>query len=191
MSLHYQLVALPLSDLVAVYSSRDDELLARLLATEDRYVASLLEGRERRDALIDLLVGGCTRGPSAPHHSGYAVEAICFELGESLGDLDSRDVDRIQQQLAHSGVSLELFPEVTERWPLPIRDTLDLPLIGVLSPAQIAERLDALAAALDIDIDDDTIDDDERLLRAEALESAQRLFAAAARAGTDAIVFFH
>ncbi|HEX3758189.1 MAG TPA: hypothetical protein VHW23_05765 [Kofleriaceae bacterium] len=189
MSFHYQLVALPLSDLVAVYSSRDDALLARLLTTQDRYVAYLLEAPERHDALVDLLVGGCMRSCSRPHHSGYAVEAICFELGGRLGSLTSRDVDRVEQQLDWSGAPFELFPDVGASWPLPIRDTPDLPLVGVLSTAQSAERGAALAAARYVD--DDTIDDGERFLRTEALESAQRMFASAVRAGTEAIVFFH
>lgn len=73
-ALVYQLVAWPLTELVNVYSSRDEVLLARMDAPTNEYARSLLETRsERRDAVVDVLMGGHVR---APDHMPYAMEAI-------------------------------------------------------------------------------------------------------------------
>jgi hypothetical protein len=176
-------VAISLADLVAIYSSRDDALYARMLAPTNRYAARLLEREERRDGLLDLLKGGHIQNASAPHHTAYAFEAIAFELGTPIGEIDSRDCDRVHELLAASGVRFELFPDVTEKWPVPIADTPDMPLFGVLLPQQIAERHAVLAQ---LGRSDEPYTDDEI-----ALDAAQQIFDAALAAGTDAVVFFH
>jgi hypothetical protein len=183
MALRYSVVALPLADLVAIYSSRDDALMARMAAPQNEWVARLLDKMPAaREAIFAILVGSDLLRGQASHYAGYAVEAICFELGQSLGVIDNRSVWRVEDHLAKQGASLELFPDVTVHWPVPIPDTVDFPLVGVLSKEQIAERHAALSS-LCYEHDDS--------LEAIALEIAQRLFAKGAQAGTEAIVFFH
>ena len=180
MGYNYQLVALSRERFEAIYCSRDEELLARMAAApEDSYVAHLL--KHETTALQCLLVGGDPALYGArPHQLAYAFEACCFELGTSLGSIDSRDVERLE---ALPGVPA-LFPNVSEHWPVPIPDTEEWPFVGVLSASDAHARHAALAAARV-----PSSDPDEMI--AMSLEHARAVFADAAQAGTDIIVFFH
>src|SRR6188508_2664871 len=138
-----------------------------------RYARSLMQigesGEARmREALRYVLVGGRSLAyfyDVQVHDIAYSVEACCFELGQPVGEIDSRDVERVEERLG-----ITLFPDVTECWPLPIPPVKDFPLVGILSVAQIAERADAL----------------------RAIEGAARnMFDGAASTGLEAIVFFH
>lgn len=183
MSLNFQVVAIPLADLVAIYSSRDDALYARMLAPANRYAARLLEREESRNGLLDLLKGGHVHNSHTPHHTAYAFEAIAFEIGTPVGEISSDACERVHTLFSAMGARVELFPDVTEKWPVPIADTPDMPLFGVLLPKQIADRhalLVQLGRRVEPDAEDET-----------ALQTAHDIFDAALAAGTDAVVFFH
>lgn len=180
--MNFQVVAIPLAELVAIYSSRDEALYARMLAPTNRYAARLLEREESRDGLLDLLKGGHVHA-HAPHHTAYAFEAIAFELGMSVGEIGSDACERVHSLLSAIGARVELFPDVTEKWPVPIADTPNMPLFGVLVPEQIADRHEMLAR---LGRPEEPCTDDEI-----ALQAAHDIFDAALAAGTDAVVFFH
>jgi hypothetical protein len=177
----YQLVAISKDRIEALWCSRDDALFERMRAPTNEYAQSLMRIGTRdeealRDALRYVLIGGGQA--SKPHEIGYAVEACCFELGESVGEIDTRDVERVESLL--DGV--ELFPGVSERWPIPIPDTPEYPLVGMLPVAQLAAVARSLSAITGVDVGSD-----EGL----ALDAARGVFEDAAKMAIDVIVFLH
>ncbi|MFT3837085.1 MAG: hypothetical protein QM723_08825 [Myxococcaceae bacterium] len=173
MGYSYQLVAMPKEQLLRLWGSRDEALLARVLGSDRRYVSYLLEGERRKGAVAELFLGGTD---AEPVDLQYALEAVCFALGTSLGSLDTRDVDRIEKLTRTT-----LFPNVGERWPLPIPDSTEWPFVGIATSGELKALKERLAQV------EPPAPEMERF----ALEAAVDLFTEAAATGTDAIIFLH
>lgn len=173
MGYSYQLVAISKEQLLRLWGSRDEALLARVLGSDRRYVNYLLEGERRRGAVEELFLGGTD---AEPVDLQYALEAVCFALGTSLGSLDTRDVDRVEKLAGTT-----LFPTVGEHWPLPIPDSTEWPFVGFATHGELNALKELLAR----------VEPPGPEMERFALEAAVDLFNDAAATGTDAIIFLH
>jgi hypothetical protein len=221
MSYAFQLVAFPLERLAALYASRDEALFQRVLHTPG-YVQTLLDrhapgeaSSAMESALLSIFLGGATR--LQPHKLGYALEACCFALGQPLGAIDSRHVERVDAMLDRESPTqaLALFPGVDSIWPMPLWATRESePERGWPSDPALAEAfprsgpgygfarvrdypMSGHLTAADVSARKALLDrlpasPTEPYTSEEiALSTARQVFDDAAAAGCDVIVFFH
>jgi hypothetical protein len=190
MGYSYQSIRVDLGRIKALCGSGDEETLAALLDHPDRYVRFLLEEPAPRAALSALICGDACDA-EAPHHYGYAVEAMCFALGERLGSLDTRDEWRGIELLGEVGATLMQLMDITsERWFVPIRDTPDYPLVSTLTREECAAWRDALDAAIpEVKALGHTGWDQEMGL--VALRHLRAISAQVAEQGLDLVTFLH
>ena len=176
-----------------LFSSRDDAIYARMSDPSESYARFLMNLRDgttsnELNAFEELLEGGSCREFS-PHLYAYAIEAFCFEFGESLGSVDSRDHWRAIEFLSANKIYDELFfDSVDASWLLPIADTPDYPLVGWFSFEDCVARRDALRDHLSAL---PAASSDDQRLGLECLEFLERVFAEAVDKGIDLVVFHH
>ena len=178
------------ADLASIFASRDDARYRALLDSSDDFVRSLLElddeHSDRRTALCDLFVGAAC-DEVRPHHYGFAMEAVCFQFGERLGEVggasffltDARDV------LVGAGGSSASLPTLSEQWFVPIPPMEDWPLVAVVPAADCQRHANTLMQALPhLPADTDSVS-------REVLQMFTRWYLVCASRGIDLILISH
>ena len=202
MGTSYTGILLPVERIESLYASRDEALFARMLDPQDHHARHLmgLEGsehtkRERRSALEQILLGtACDDG--RPSHFAYVIEAVCFELGTLVDELN-----RFYEKQAYALLARhpELEDELLERHvdiflPLPIRETEGSPLMGwARRSEQLArrDRLASFAASLEAFRPDGEEEEEQVSLCRIYIERAKGFYEAALSADTDLFLFCH
>jgi hypothetical protein len=150
--------AVDFGELKAALGSGDGQLLARLLADFAAEVARLdrddeEEGRPPTAEVLRHLIFGGPYDGSVGFKYGYALEFLCWHLGEFLNNSEWSGMrgewfDEVDGALKRAGVPTAAFTTLrltTRGAPVPIPEPDDFPGIGHLT----SEEVPAAAAALD------------------------------------------
>ena len=184
MGLGYMGLAASVDEIGSIFSSRDDERFAALMHSDHPFVRSLLDSAERRNALRDIFVGAdCTS--ESEHHYGYAMEAACFQFGESLGEVGGSygAIYDVMELLREADMDVDLLPDPDVEWFVPIPPMTSWPTVATIATKQCGDRAGALATALT------RIPKDAE--RREFVDTFQRWYSVCAETSRDLIVIAH
>lgn len=173
----YQLLPLTRDEVGVIYGSRDEDIVKRVATCGRDDVRHLLQ-RAGEQAWRNVLIGRPNH--QRPFELCTALEAICLAVAGRLGEIDSRDVARVNRLLERAGHELELFPHVEARWPMPIGEVDDYPMFGWLDAEEVTARVSALKALRGTEE-----------LEVSALQTAQSLLSGAAATGKGVVLAFH
>lgn len=156
--LGYMALAGNVSELTGLFSSRNADIYHQVLNSPRDFVRSLLELRSghtngpRASALHEIFVGGpCTSHKA--HEYGYAMEAVCFALCESLGEVGGSygSIHDAESALEAAGGSAALVPQMDVKWflPAPFPAMEDWPMVYVCDSHECSRRAVALKQVLE------------------------------------------
>lgn len=196
MGVSYVSVVCSLDALASVYSSRDEALFRRVVASRDSGVRHYLSvagedgGRPPAEPLAEVF-RGAQLSPMRPHVYAYALLAYALVLGERAGELDCayRRAGRLSARLASLGERDAVIPVFCDAWPLPDLALGDHPMCTTLRAEEVA-RLATETRALLERVGPRLVDEDDDL-SLELLAFFTECYEAAARRGSDLLMVAH
>ncbi len=154
MGLGFMGLAGDLKEITSIFGSRDNGRYDALMNSDHFFVRSLLglddpgiDATETQGALREI-VDGAKCETYSPHRYGYAMEAVCFQLAENLGEAAAGygAMDEVIQVIVEAGGDPGLFPEADAEWFVPIPRMEDWPCVVTYSADQCRKKAAALAA---------------------------------------------
>jgi hypothetical protein len=162
MSSGINVYAVPMERLKQAVGSRDQAIIDAIVAGQKGFLSSIDDIDEEAelrcaDAVAELLNGELSE--DAPGYLyGYAVEAICSHVGETLPNIcpiagASDWIEEVDALLEGKGIPVRLNGLVYGGSPVPIPEPDDYPFIGKWTAAELAAAKAAFEAADLTDVD--------------------------------------
>lgn len=161
MSSALHVYAVSIEELHKALGSGDEELIAQILECQEDFLQTIDEIDDEAEFSCAEAVGELIRGElneDAPRYFyGYALEAICFQLGDELPNIcpisrASTWIEEVDVLLKHFGIPVRLLQLIHGGSPVRIPEPDDYPYIGSWTSAEVTAAKAAFAGYDSTDI---------------------------------------